>query len=360
MSPALEDLPGVAPIRDLLADASVSEIMINGLNQVYIERGGRMMPAPVLFRSEQEIRHLIDNLLIGTGRSVTAADPCVDVALSNGFRVNIAVPPIALDGPNITIRKFSESIDDVDVLLKLGTLDERMARVLVECVRGGADLLFTGATGTGKTTTLDILSGHIPEDERIIVIEDTAELRLTQPHVVRLQARMANTQGAGAVTLRMLFRNSLRMRPDRILIGEVRGEEAVDMVQAIASGHHGCMGVVHASSPSNAIRRLEVMMLQGGLQLPLWAIHRQIAETIELIVQHEQMVDGSRKITHVSAVQGAEEDGVRIEDVFTFVPEADGGAGRWIRRTGAVPACLERIRRSGARLSAADFAAEGS
>ena len=330
------DHPAVKPIRDLLLDPEITEIMINGPERVFVERGGRMVLAPQRFANEQQVQFLVARLLEPTGRSVSSASPYVDFRLPDGSRVNVIIPPIALDGTMVTIRKFTKHLTKPEDLIRLGTLSERMALLLRAAIEGRLNIIFAGAAGTGKTTTLGILSSHIPESERIVTIEDTAELTLQQQHVVRLECRPPNQEGKGAVDLSQLLRNSLRMRPTRIIVGEVRGAEAVDMLQAIATGHEGCLAVLHASSPLDAISRLEMMSLSRGLQLPLWAIHKQIASAIDVIVQHEFLTDGTRKITRITEICGVEGDRVALHDIFEYRRHGQDEAGRetgdWVCR----------------------------
>jgi len=328
------DHPALQPIRALMLDPEVTEIMINGAAQVYVERNGVMELCPVTFRDDEQVHHLIGALLQPTGRAVSSASPFVDFRLPDGSRGNVIIPPLAINGPVVTVRKFTKQLTTVADLIRVGTLSKRMAHVLCAAVKGRANILFSGAAGTGKTTTLAIVSRYIPESERIITIEDTAELQLQQKHVVRLECRRANLEGKGGVTLSDLVRNSLRMRPTRIIVGEVRGDEAVDMLQAITSGHQGCLAVVHASSPVDAVSRLEMMSLSRGLLLPLWAIHRQIASAIDLIVQHDLLSDGARRITRMTELAGVENDHVVLRDLFEYqrrgVNEAGREVGQWV------------------------------
>jgi len=322
------DHPALKPIKDLLVDPEITEIMINGPKRLFVERKGRMEPVGQRFANEQQVQFLVARMLEPTGRSVSTAFPYTDFRLPDGSRVNVTIPPIALDGTMVTIRKFTKHLTKVEDLVRLGTLSERMASFLCAAIRGRLNIIFAGAAGTGKTTTLGILSGHIPESERIITIEDTAELTLQQKHVVRLECRPPNQEGKGAVTLSQLMRNSLRMRPTRIIVGEIRGEEAVDMLQAISTGHEGCLAVLHASSPMDAVSRLEMMSLSRGLLLPLWAIQKQIASAIDLIVQHEFLTDGARKITRIAELCGAEDDHIALHDVFEFHRHGQDDSGR--------------------------------
>lgn len=344
------DHPALEPIRGLLLDPEVTEIMINGPSRVFVERHGVMEPYPLELGNEQQLQLLIGALLRPTGRSVSASAPYVDFRLPDGSRGNVIIPPLAVDGPAVTIRKFTRQLTKAADLIRVGTLSKRMAHLLGAAVKGRANIIFSGATGSGKTTTLQILSRYIPESERIITIEDTAELNLQQQHVVRLECRRANVEGKGGVTLSQLLRNALRMRPTRIIVGEIRGEEAVDMLQAISSGHEGCLAVLHASSPLDAISRLEMMSLSRGLMLPLWAIHKQIAAAIDLIVQHDQLTDGTRKITRITECAGAENDRVVLRDLFAYrrlrADEAGREIGEWIS-SGGEPQFLRKLQKMG-------------
>lgn len=312
------DKPGVHPIRPLLDDPTVTEIMINGYHQVYVERHGKMIEVPKVFSNPKQLEVLVDNLIGATGRAVTAKQPMVDFRLEDGSRVNICIPPVSINGATVTIRKFTKSLKDLGDLVKKGTLTARMAHFLAYAVRGRLNLLFSGGTGSGKTTTLGILTSQIGPNERVIVIEDTAELDLALPHCVRLECRPPNIEGSGAIPLAELLRNSLRMRPNRILVGEIRGEEAFEMIHAMTSGHDGSMGVIHASTPAHAISRLELMLLARGLSLPLWAIQKQIATSVDLIIQHVTMQDGVRRITQIAEVSRAENDQVVLNNLFEY------------------------------------------
>ena len=356
------DHSSLEPIRALMLDPEVTEIMINGPGQVYAERHGVMEPEPIQFRDDPQLDHLISALLQSSGRSVSPSAPYVDFRLPDGSRGNVIVPPLALDGPAVTIRKFTKQLTKTADLIRVGTLSRRMAHLLGAAVRGRANILFSGATGTGKTTTLAILSHYIPETERIITIEDTAELHLEQKNVVRLECRRPNVEGKGAVTMAELFRNSLRMRPTRIIVGEIRGDEAVEMLQAISSGHEGCLAVLHASSPLDAVARLEMMVLSRGLMLPLWAIHRQIVSAIDLIVQHEFLSDGTRKITRISECAGVEADAIVIRDLFAYrrrgADKSGHEKGEWAS-SGVKPRFLAKLEKAGLTIPA-DVYAEGT
>jgi len=354
------DHPAIAPIRDLLADPEVTEIMINGPGQVFVERGGVMQPHALRFTDVRQLDLLIAALLQSSGRSVSSSDPYVDFRLPDGSRGNVIIPPLALNGPVLTIRKFTRSLTNVADLIQAGTLSQRMAHLLAVAVKGRANILFSGATGTGKTTTLGILSRFIPETERIVTIEDTAELQLQQKHVVRLECRHANVEGKGAVGLEHLLRNALRMRPTRIIVGEIRGDEAVDMLQAILSGHEGCLAVIHAGSPVDAVSRLEMMSLSRGLLLPLWAIHKQIVAAIDLIVQHHMLEGGTRKITHISEPAGIENDQIILRDLFAYRRRAADPSGRelgeWVA-AGVKPRFLDKCEKMGFTLPPEVYAA---
>jgi len=353
------DHPSVQPIRALMLDPEVTEIMINGPAQVYVERNGIMELHPLQFRDEEQLRVLIDALLQPSGRSVSSSTPFTDFRLPDGSRGNVVIPPLALNGPVVTIRKFTRHLTEVADLIRVGTLSKRMAYLLCAAVRGRANIVFSGAAGTGKTTTLGLLSRYIPDSERIVTIEDTAELQLQQKHVVRLECRRANLEGKGAVTMSQLVQNSLRMRPTRIIVGEIRGDEAVDMLQAISSGHQGCLAVLHASSPVDAISRLELMSLSRGLLLPLWAIHRQIAYAIDLIVQHELLTDGTRKITRITELAGVEDDEIVLRDLFEYrrrgTDDSGREAGEWIC-SGIEPRFLGKCEKLGVKVPPEVFA----
>jgi pilus assembly protein CpaF len=359
------DHPALQIIRPLMLDPAVTEIMINGPRQVYVERKGVMELVPIEFSGEPQLNQLISALLQSSGRDVSSATPFADFSLPDGSRGNVTIAPISLIGPVVTIRKFTKALAKVEDLIAAGTLSRRMARLLGAAVKGRANILFCGASGTGKTTTLAILARHIPEGERIITIEDTAEIHLPQAHVVRLECRHPNLEGKGGITLSQLVRNSLRMRPTRIIVGEVRGEEALDMIQAIATGHQGCLAVLHASSPADAISRLEMMLLSRGLLLPLWAIHRQIAAAIDLIVQHEMLPDGSRKITFITELAGVEGDRVVLRDLFEYrrrgaeaavAGPAGPAGGQWVC-SGVRPRFLDKCEKLGFTLAPDTFAA---
>ena len=298
----LERSLGLGPLEALLADPAVEEVMVNGLAPVWVERGGRIEATDVAFASEQELRHAIERILAPLGRRVDAAEPLCDARLADGSRVNVVIPPLALDGPVLTIRRFRAGGLGPHDLVACGTLDPGLHDLLRACVRARMTILVSGGTGSGKTTTLGALSGFIPDGERIVTIEDAAELRLRQPHVVRLEARPANVEGRGEVPIRRLVRNALRMRPDRIVVGEVRGGEALDMLSAMSSGHDGSLSTVHAGSPAEALRRVETLALMADVALPHAAIREQVASAIDLVVHQRRERDGARRIVAVSEV----------------------------------------------------------
>jgi pilus assembly protein CpaF len=315
------DFPALRPIRELLIDPSISEIMINGTGRLFVERDGVMEPLRAVFQTQAQLDAAIESLIGLTGRAVNTLTPFVDFRLPDGSRVNIAVRPVALDGPIITIRRASRGLARLEDLVARHALTARMADLLRGCVAARLNILFSGGTGSGKTTLLGLLGQYIPQNERIVIIEDTAELVFTQPNVVRLECRPPNLEGSGAVKLADLLKNSLRMRPTRIILGEVRGEEAFDLLAAMSSGHDGGFAVLHASSPTDAIARLGMMVLARGLPFPMWAIQQQIAQAVHVVVQHAQLADGSRRVMNITAVQGVHNGEVALKDVFTFDPQ---------------------------------------
>jgi pilus assembly protein CpaF len=353
-----DELSGFGPIENLMKDRSVTEIMIVGAKKVYIERSGKKELSAIVFEDEQHLMQLVYKLLAPTRRRVDESFPYTEIALKDGSRINIIISPLSLEGPVITIRKFLKELKSIDDLINLGSLDRRMGEFLIACIKAKINIVFSGATGAGKTTTLNVLSSYIPNEDRVITIEDTAELRLNQDHVVRLESRRPNIEGKGEVLIGELFRNSLRMRPDRIIIGEIRGAEALDMLQAICSGHKGSLAVLHANSPQDVIYRLETMILTSGVSLTIEAIHRQIATAIEIIVQQEQFPDGSRKITHIAQVNGLDHSQAVVENIFVFDMEgADDQRiikGKW-HATGIVPKCLSKLAKFGIDLPAGIF-----
>lgn len=314
----LDEILGYGPITPLLNDPEVTEIMVNGPHQVYVERYGRLEKTDVSFRDAAHVMRVIEKIVAPIGRRVDESMPMVDARLPDGSRVNVIIPPLALNGPTITIRKFYRERLGINDLMRLGTLTPEMARFLEACVRGRLNIIVSGGTGSGKTTTLNVLSSFIPADERIVTIEDAAELQLQQEHVVTLESRPPNIEGKGQITIRDLVRNALRMRPDRIIVGEVRGGEALDMLQAMNTGHEGSLSTVHANSPRDALARIETMVLMAGMDLPVRAIREQIAAAIDLIVHQSRLKDGSRRITHITEVQGLEGQVILLQDLFVF------------------------------------------
>lgn len=352
------DLTGFGPINPLLIDEEVSEVMVNGPNQVYCERKGKIEMTSIKFRDDEHVMSIIEKIVAPLGRRIDESSPMVDARLPDGSRVNAIIPPLALKGPTITIRKFSKDPFQIEDLINFGTLSEEMAIFLEACVKARLNIFVSGGTGSGKTTTLNVLSNFIPHDERIITIEDAAELQLGQDHVVSLESRPPNIEGKGSITIRDLVRNSLRMRPDRVVIGEVRGAEALDMLQAMNTGHDGSLATGHSNSARDMIARLETMVLLAGVELPVKAIREQIAGAIDVIIQQSRLKDGSRKITSITEVQGMEGDVIVLQDVFTYKQQGVNDAGKIIGRlvpTGVRPKFYERLEASGIHIPANVF-----
>ncbi|MGY9073632.1 MAG: CpaF family protein [Acidimicrobiales bacterium] len=358
------DVLGHGPIEPLLEDPEVSEIMVNGRNRVYVERSGRLHATDVRYLSDEHLRQVIDRIVARVGRRIDESSPMVDARLPDGSRVNAVIPPLAVDGPSLTIRKFAAKALTVDDLVAYGSLTEATAQFLQACVHGKLNILVSGGTGTGKTTLLNVVSSFIPADERVVTIEDAVELRLSQDHVVRLESRPANVEGRGSVSIRDLMRNALRMRPDRIIVGEVRGGEALDMLQAMNTGHEGSLSTLHANTPRDAVSRLETMVLMGGLDLPMRAIREQIGSAIDLFVQISRLRDGSRKITYITEVEGLEGEIVTLTDLFVFDHsagvDAEGKSLGSLVPTGIRPRCTERLEDEGVFLPASMFEPEGA
>jgi pilus assembly protein CpaF len=312
------EILGYGPIEPLLKDPTINEVMVNGPRQVYVERQGKLELTDIAFQDDDHVMRVIDRIVSPLGRRIDESSPTVDARLPDGSRVNAIIPPIALNGPTLTIRKFSKDPFTVEDLVRFGTFTVEMATFLKACVEARLNIIVSGGTGSGKTTMLNVLSSFIPDDERIITIENAAELQLRQEHVVRLESRPSNIEGKGEITIRDLVINSLRMRPERIVVGECRGGEALDMLQAMNTGHDGSMTTAHANSPRDSLSRLETMCLMAGMDLPVRAIREQIASAVDLIVQQERLKDGSRKITFVTEVQGMEGDVIVMQDIFSF------------------------------------------
>ncbi|WP_253904225.1 CpaF family protein [Arthrobacter sp. Br18] len=356
-----DEVMGYGPLQRLLEDPSITEIMVNSSEQIYIERKGRLILTDLRFNSDDHLRKVIERIVSKVGRRIDESSPLVDARLEDGSRVNAIIPPLAVNGPSLTIRKFSQVPITVNDLIGWGSLTPEMAELLDACVRARLNIIVSGGTGTGKTTMLNVVSSFIPEDDRIVTIEDAVELQLQQAHVVRLESRPANIEGKGAVGIRDLLKNSLRMRPDRIIVGECRGGESLDMLQAMNTGHDGSLSTVHANSPRDAIARLETLVLMAGMDLPLRAIREQIASAVDLIIQLTRMRDGSRRVTHVTEVQGMEGEIVTLQDAFLFDYSAGMDAqGRFLGRpvaTGIRPRFLDRFEELGIHVSPSVFGA---
>ncbi len=346
----LDEIFGLGPLEPLLNDNSVNDILVNRFDQVYVERRGLLQKTPVTFRDNDHLLHIIDKLVSAVGRRVDESTPLVDARLLDGSRVNIVIPPLAIDGPSISIRRFSKTPMGIDGLLRHKALTPQMVQVLECAVRSRLNIVVSGGTGAGKTTLLNVLSTFISPDERIVTIEDSAELRIAQQHVVRLECRPPNVEGKGAIRQRELVINALRMRPDRIILGEVRGEEALDMLQAMNTGHDGSLTTVHANTPRDAISRIETMCLMGNVALPDRAIRAQIASAVHIVLQAARLSDGSRRITHISEVTGVQGETLSMQDIFVFEKtglDSNGKVrGRFVP-TGVIPHFAEHAKASG-------------
>jgi pilus assembly protein CpaF len=356
-----DEVVGYGPISRFLKDETVTEIMVNNHREVFIERGGRIFPTDVQFASEAHLRRILDKIVAQVGRRVDESSAMVDARLPDGSRVNAIIPPLSLNGPAMTIRKFAQRRLGMDDLIGLGTLSPEMGQFLGLCVQARLNVLVTGGTGSGKTTFLNVLSSYIPNDERIVTIEDAAELKLDQRHWLRLESRPANVEGTGQVTIRDLLRNALRMRPDRIVVGEVRGPEALDMLQAMNTGHDGSLSTVHCNSPRDAVSRIETMVLMAGFDLPVRAIREQVASALHLIVHTERLHDGSRKVVRVTEVQRMEGDQVTLQDLFVFNihgTTANGSIAGALESTGLHPTFKEDFHRRGIALPADLFSVQ--
>ncbi len=356
----LNELLGYGPLQPLLGDPEVTEVMVNGPKSVYIEKKGQLQKSQVVFDDDNHVLQIIDRIILPLGRRIDADSPTVDARLPDGSRVNAVIPPVAIDGPSITIRKFSKEKLGINNLIDFGSVTEKMAEFLRACVLAHLNIIISGGTGSGKTTLLNVLSSYIPENERIITIEDAAELQLQQDHVLRMETKPAGVDGRGAVVIRDLVRNSLRMRPDRIVVGEVRGGEALDMLQAMNTGHDGSLTTVHANSPRDAIARLETLVLMAGMDLPLKVVRQQIASAVDLIVQQTRLKDGSRKVTAATEVAGMEGDTVVLTDVFKYEQTGVSTEGKVLgelKPTGIRPLFSTRLEAAGFKLGADVFGA---
>jgi len=354
----LDDLIGFGPIQGLLEDPTISEVMVNRSHQVYIERDGKLLETHVHFDNDEHIMHIIERIVSPLGRRVDADSPMVDARLPDGSRVNAVIPPVAIDGPLLTIRKFTKTKLTVQQLIEFDTLSQTMRDFLRACVLGRLNIVISGGTGSGKTTLLNVLSSFIPENERVVTIEDSAELRLDQVHIVRMESRPPNLDGHGQVTIRDMVKNALRMRPDRIIVGECRGGEALDMLQAMNTGHDGSLTTLHANSPRDALSRLETMVLMAGMELPLKVIRQQVASAVDLIVHQSRMKNGPRKITAISEVSGMEGDTIVMTDIFRYEQTGvaqDGSIIGHFTPTGIRPMFSPRLEAVGYKLSAELF-----
>ena len=349
----ISEIMGLGPIEPFLQDSSVSEVMVNGPDSIYIERSGHLIKTETRFRNAEHLMHIIDRIVSAVGRRVDESSPMVDARLLDGSRVNVIIPPLSLIGPCLTIRKFSRDVLTVDKMIEFGSFDERMAQFLEACVRGRLNVVVSGGTGSGKTTLLNVLSSYVPESERIVTLEDSAELQLHQDNLVTLETRPANIEGEGEISMRDLVRNALRMRPDRIIVGEVRTGEALDMLQAMNTGHDGSMTTAHANSARDLLSRLETMVLMSGMELPLRAIRSQIASAVDIVVQIARMRDGSRKIINISEVTGMEGDIITMQDLFRFEQQGIDSYGRLrgeFVSEGLRPMCSEKLELNGIHL----------
>ncbi len=344
------DVMGLGPIEPFLADPSVTEVMVNGSDFIYVERNGQIQTTKARFISEEHLRRVIDRIVTRVGRRIDESSPMVDARLLDGSRVNVIIPPLSLDGSILTIRKFAKDPFQVQDLIAMGTLSEHVASLLANAVEGGLNVLVSGGTGTGKTTLLNVLSGFVPSNERVVTIEDAVELQLHQDHVIRLESRPANIEGHGEITIRDLVRNALRMRPDRIIVGEVRGAEALDMLQAMNTGHDGSLSTVHANAPRDALSRIETMILMAGFDLPTRAIREQIASALDLIVHVDRLRDGARRVSTVTEVMGMEGDVITLQDIFVYDFKSDA-----LMATGIRPAFVEKLADRGVVLPAGLF-----
>jgi len=349
----LDDILGFGPLQPLLDDPEITEVMVNGPNKIYIERRGVLTKTNITLENDDQVLRLIEKIILPLGRRIDADSPMVDARLPDGSRVNAVIPPVAIDGPTITIRKFDKGKLTIHQLIQYGSLTQGMSEFIKACVIARLNIVISGGTGSGKTTLLNVLSGFIPDNERIVTIEDAAELKLLQDHVVRMEAKPANTEGRNAISIRDMVRNALRMRPDRIIVGEVRGGEALDMLQAMNTGHDGSLTTLHANTARDAISRLETMCMMAGMDLPVKVIRQQIASAIDLIIQQSRMRDGARKVTSITEVSGMEGDTVVMTEIFRFEQtgvDKDGKAVGELKPTGIRPLFSPRLEAAGIRL----------
>ncbi|HEX9386186.1 MAG TPA: CpaF family protein [Anaerolineales bacterium] len=354
----IDELTGFGPIQPLLDDPDISEVMVNGPKKVFIEKNGKLTKSAVTFDDDDHVLRIIDRIILPLGRRVDADTPTVDARLPDGSRVNAVIRPVSIDGPSITIRKFRKDKLSVQQLIDYGSLTPNMAEFIRACVLAHLNIVISGGTGSGKTTLLNVLSSFIPEEERIVTIEDAAELQLQQDHVLRMETKVPNIDGKGAVTIRDLVRNSLRMRPDRIIVGECRGGEALDMLQAMNTGHDGSLTTLHANTPRDALSRLETMVLMSGMDLPLKVVRQQISSAVDLIIQQTRLKDGSRKVTAITEVVGMEGETVVMTDIFKFEQTSVGQNGKIIgelKATGIRPIFGPRLEAAGFKLGAEIF-----
>lgn len=347
----LNEIIGYGPLEVLLNDPDISEIMVNGYNRVYIEKNGKIQLSQVVFKDNQHVMNVIDRIVSSVGRHIDESSPMVDARLQDGSRVNVVIPPLSLVGPVITIRKFSKKPITTDQLLNYGSISKKMLSFLEACVKGKLNIIVSGGTGSGKTTMLNVLSSFIPDNERIITIEDSAELRLNQDHVITLESRPSNLEGRGKVSIRELVVNALRMRPDRIIVGEVRSAETIDMLQAMNTGHDGSLTTIHANTPRDSLSRIETMVLMSGMDLPLRAIRDQTTSAIDIIIQQSRLRDGTRKIVNITEVTGLEGDVIVMQDIFSYEMtgqlDTDGKFIGRFKSMGIKPRCLEKIVHNG-------------
>ncbi len=349
----IDDILGYGPLQSLLDNPDISEIMVNGKDNVFVEKSGMLTKSEVTFESDEQILRIIDRIILPLGRRIDSDSPTVDARLPDGSRVNAVIPPVALDGPSITIRKFGKNRLEMQQLIDKGSLTQNMATFIEACVISKLNIIVSGGTGSGKTTLLNAISKYIPNGNRIVTIEDSAELKLQQPHVVRMETKPANVEGKHAISVRDLVRNSLRMRPDRIVVGEVRGGECLDMLQAMNTGHDGSLTTLHANTPRDAISRMETMTMMAGMDLPLKVVREQIASAIDLVIQLSRLKDGSRRVTYITEVSGMEGETVVMTDIFRFEQtgvDADGRILGELKPTGIRPLFTPRLEANGFKL----------